>query len=402
MALVLVLENEVLQAAVAARRDLPLPGQLEQIVCLAADDVACAACVLAVFRRKHEHAVGDRPARAGGVRLLVETPARPATCRRTARRPRRRRAAAAPAAPGRHVRSRRGRRRLRPDRLGFGSASRHLSPQAVIRQANRPRAPVWFPRPKSSCVNLADHSKPNLIAQRSGVEYVLLSYWIEGFRAIRHSHGTETRLTGTGRQSRARPSSRKAPPAGRQDLAGRLRPLQAEMRRRLTRADVLTEMIRAVNASLEPERVADAMVARVSAWIPVPGWLVLASTEDGEIRPAGIPRHPVDARGGGPGRRRARGAFDDAILFGGHRGRQPSGEGRTPASSCGGDRFPAGVPWPDRRGADRHRPGAVGPGTEARGRHPVRASRRHWNPEPLRSITRCGCSGRRRCRSPTT
>jgi diguanylate cyclase (GGDEF)-like protein len=56
------------------------------------------------------------------------------------------------------------------------------------------------------------------------------------------------------------------------------------MRRRLTRADVLTEMIRAVNASLEPERVADAMVARVSAWIPAPGWLVLATTEDGEIR----------------------------------------------------------------------------------------------------------------------
>ena len=155
-----------------------------------------------------------------------------------------------------------------------------------MRQANRPRAPVWFPGGRNpSGVNRADHSKPNLIAQRSDQEYVLLSYWIEGFRAIRHSHGTETRLTGTGRQSRARPSSRKAPPAGRQDLAGRLRPLQAEMRRRLTRADVLTEMIRAVNASLEPERVADAIVARVSAWIPVPGWLVLASTEDGEIRP---------------------------------------------------------------------------------------------------------------------
>ena len=57
------------------------------------------------------------------------------------------------------------------------------------------------------------------------------------------------------------------------------------MRRRLTRADVLTGMIRAVNASLEPERVADAMVAQVSAWIPVPGWLVLATAEDGQIRP---------------------------------------------------------------------------------------------------------------------
>ena len=56
------------------------------------------------------------------------------------------------------------------------------------------------------------------------------------------------------------------------------------MRRRLARADVLTEMNCAVNASLEPERVVDAIVARVSACIPTPGWLVLASTEDGEIR----------------------------------------------------------------------------------------------------------------------
>ena len=56
------------------------------------------------------------------------------------------------------------------------------------------------------------------------------------------------------------------------------------MRRRLTRAGVLTEMIRAVNASLEPERVADAIVAQASVWIPVPGWLVVAATEDGEIR----------------------------------------------------------------------------------------------------------------------
>jgi diguanylate cyclase (GGDEF)-like protein len=64
------------------------------------------------------------------------------------------------------------------------------------------------------------------------------------------------------------------------------------MRRRLARADVLTEMIRAVNASLEPERVADAMVTQVSAWMPIPGWLVLACAEDGEIRPLasrGIP-----------------------------------------------------------------------------------------------------------------
>ena len=56
------------------------------------------------------------------------------------------------------------------------------------------------------------------------------------------------------------------------------------MRRRLARADVLAEMIRDVNSSLDPEKVADAMVARVAGWIPAPGWLVVAIDEGGEVR----------------------------------------------------------------------------------------------------------------------
>jgi diguanylate cyclase (GGDEF)-like protein len=43
-------------------------------------------------------------------------------------------------------------------------------------------------------------------------------------------------------------------------------------------------MIRAVNASLEPEKVADALVARVSEWIPAQGWLVLAVDGGGRLR----------------------------------------------------------------------------------------------------------------------
>ena len=70
----------------------------------------------------------------------------------------------------------------------------------------------------------------------------------------------------------------------RRDLARRLRPLQAVLKRRLARADVLADMIRAVNASLEPESVAEALVARVSAWIPVPAWLVLADDGGGQTR----------------------------------------------------------------------------------------------------------------------
>ena len=43
-------------------------------------------------------------------------------------------------------------------------------------------------------------------------------------------------------------------------------------------------MVRAVNESLEPERVADAIVARVSEWLPAPGWLVIALDGGGDAR----------------------------------------------------------------------------------------------------------------------
>jgi diguanylate cyclase (GGDEF)-like protein len=77
---------------------------------------------------------------------------------------------------------------------------------------------------------------------------------------------------------------RKSAARGRLDLAGRLRPLQASLRRKLARADVLAEMIRAVNSTLEPERVADAIVTRVADWLPAPTWLVLASDSAGSTQ----------------------------------------------------------------------------------------------------------------------
>jgi diguanylate cyclase (GGDEF)-like protein len=63
-----------------------------------------------------------------------------------------------------------------------------------------------------------------------------------------------------------------------------LRPLQAALGRKLARGDVLAEMLRAVNASLDPERVAEVIVGRVSEWIPVQGWLVLAIDDGGRTR----------------------------------------------------------------------------------------------------------------------
>jgi diguanylate cyclase (GGDEF)-like protein len=60
------------------------------------------------------------------------------------------------------------------------------------------------------------------------------------------------------------------------DLASRLRPLQSALRSRLSRADVLAEVIREVNSTLDPERVADAIVARAGLWLPAPAWVVYA------------------------------------------------------------------------------------------------------------------------------
>jgi diguanylate cyclase (GGDEF)-like protein len=60
------------------------------------------------------------------------------------------------------------------------------------------------------------------------------------------------------------------------DLASRLRPLQRALRTRLSRADVLAEVVRDVNSTLDPERVADAIVSQASQWLPAPAWVVYA------------------------------------------------------------------------------------------------------------------------------
>jgi diguanylate cyclase (GGDEF)-like protein len=73
-------------------------------------------------------------------------------------------------------------------------------------------------------------------------------------------------------------------PVFRTDFADRLRPLQPALRRKLGRADVLAEMTRAVNSSLDPERVADTLVQRVAEWLPAPCWLVLAVDDAGRVR----------------------------------------------------------------------------------------------------------------------
>jgi diguanylate cyclase (GGDEF)-like protein len=47
---------------------------------------------------------------------------------------------------------------------------------------------------------------------------------------------------------------------------------------------VLVEMMRAVNSTLDPEKVADALVQRAADWLPAPSWLVLAIDDAGRVR----------------------------------------------------------------------------------------------------------------------
>ena len=72
---VLILEDEVLEAAVAAFRYTPLPGQLEAVVGRGRDDVALTARIGPVAGIDGQQSIFDAPPRAGGVRLLVAAPA---------------------------------------------------------------------------------------------------------------------------------------------------------------------------------------------------------------------------------------------------------------------------------------------------------------------------------------
>jgi diguanylate cyclase (GGDEF)-like protein len=60
---------------------------------------------------------------------------------------------------------------------------------------------------------------------------------------------------------------------------------QATLRRQLSRVDAFADMVRAVNSSLDPERVADAMLTRVAAWVPASGWLVAVDDGRGATLP---------------------------------------------------------------------------------------------------------------------
>src|SRR5260221_10338050 len=67
------------------------------------------------------------------------------------------------------------------------------------------------------------------------------------------------------------------------DLSMRLRVFQRALRGRIERRDALLDIVRAVNASLEPAAIAAALVDRASNWVPAPCWSVVSSDLSGQL-----------------------------------------------------------------------------------------------------------------------
>jgi len=67
------------------------------------------------------------------------------------------------------------------------------------------------------------------------------------------------------------------------DLATKLRVFQRALRSRVERREALVDIIRAVNTTLEPTKVAELVVERAATWIPAPCWAVVSSDLSGQL-----------------------------------------------------------------------------------------------------------------------
>jgi diguanylate cyclase (GGDEF)-like protein len=61
------------------------------------------------------------------------------------------------------------------------------------------------------------------------------------------------------------------------DLATKLRVFQRALRSRVERREALVDIVRAVNATLEPAKIAEQLVDRAATWLPAPCWAVVST-----------------------------------------------------------------------------------------------------------------------------
>ena len=67
------------------------------------------------------------------------------------------------------------------------------------------------------------------------------------------------------------------------DLARGCRVFQRALRSRVERRDALLEIVRAVNTTLEPAKIAELIVERAATWVPAPCWAVVSSDLSGQL-----------------------------------------------------------------------------------------------------------------------
>jgi diguanylate cyclase (GGDEF)-like protein len=68
------------------------------------------------------------------------------------------------------------------------------------------------------------------------------------------------------------------------DLADRLDAATGRFARLAARTEVIGDLVRAVNASIDPDAVSAALISRVAQWLPVSSWAVVAVEPDGVTR----------------------------------------------------------------------------------------------------------------------
>lgn len=67
------------------------------------------------------------------------------------------------------------------------------------------------------------------------------------------------------------------------DLSTRLRVFQRALRSRVERRDALIEVVRSVNTSLDPARLASVIIDRAATWVPAPCWAIVSADLSGQL-----------------------------------------------------------------------------------------------------------------------
>jgi diguanylate cyclase (GGDEF)-like protein len=67
------------------------------------------------------------------------------------------------------------------------------------------------------------------------------------------------------------------------DLAAKLRVSQRALRSRVTPREALVDIVRAINTTLEPAKIAELIVDRAATWVPAPCWAIVSSDLSGQL-----------------------------------------------------------------------------------------------------------------------